>query len=169
MFLPLGLTDQLVQSWFSSVQFSSVAQSCPPLCDPTDCSMPGLPVHHQLLEFAQAHVHRVGDTISSYIVPFSSCLQSFPASGSFPMSQFLCPSSIGAWMKPALSFLWLFYLSAFVDNHPHYDGLLSFLDMMAYFIFFRQVWWEPFSSWWLWISPLWFIMCWFSSELQNDF
>ena len=97
-----------------------------------------------------------------------------------PMSQFLCPSSIGAWMKPALSFLWLFYSSAFfffflfyssafVDNHPHSDGLLSFLDMVAYFIFFRQVWWEPFSSWWLWISPLWFIMCWFSSELQNDF
>ena len=40
-----------------SVQFSSVAQSCPPLCDPMDCSMPGLPVHHQLLELTQTHVH----------------------------------------------------------------------------------------------------------------
>ena len=40
-----------------SVQFSSVAQSCPTLCDPMDCSMPGLPVHHQLLEFTQTHVH----------------------------------------------------------------------------------------------------------------
>ena len=38
-------------------QFSSVAQSCPTLCEPTDCSMPGLPVHHQLLEFTQTHVH----------------------------------------------------------------------------------------------------------------
>ena len=38
-------------------QFSSVAQSCPTLCDPTNCSTPGLPVHHQLLEFTQTHVH----------------------------------------------------------------------------------------------------------------
>ena len=44
-------------------QFSSVAQSCPILCDPMNCSMPGLPVHHQLLEFTQTHVHRVGDAI----------------------------------------------------------------------------------------------------------
>ena len=44
-------------------QFSSVAQSCPTLCDPMNCSMPGLPVHHQLLEFTQTHVHRVGDAI----------------------------------------------------------------------------------------------------------
>ena len=47
----------------ASVQFSSVAQSCPTLCDPMNCSMPGLPVHHQLPEFTQTHVHRVGDTI----------------------------------------------------------------------------------------------------------
>ena len=46
-----------------SVQFSSVAQLCPTLCDPMNCSMPGLPVHHQLPEFTQTHVHRVGDTI----------------------------------------------------------------------------------------------------------
>ena len=42
---------------------SSVAQSYPTLCDPMDCSTPGLPVHHQLLELAQTHVHRVGDAI----------------------------------------------------------------------------------------------------------
>ena len=46
---------------FSSVQFSSVAQSCLTLCNPMNCSMPGLPVHHQLLEFTQTHVHLVGD------------------------------------------------------------------------------------------------------------
>ena len=46
-----------------SVQFSSAAQSYPNLCDPMDCSMPGLSVHHQLLEFTQTHVHRVGDAI----------------------------------------------------------------------------------------------------------
>ena len=44
-------------------QFSSVAQSCPILCNPVDCSTPGLPVHHQLLEFTENHVHWVGDTI----------------------------------------------------------------------------------------------------------
>ena len=46
-----------------SVQFSSVAQSCPTLCDPMNRSMPGLPVHHQLADFTQTHVHRVSDAI----------------------------------------------------------------------------------------------------------
>ena len=58
----------------SSVQFSSVAQSCPTLCDPMNRSMPGLPVHHQLPEFTQTQVHRVGDAIQS------SC----PLSSTFP-------------------------------------------------------------------------------------
>ena len=47
----------------SSVHFSSVTQSCPTLCNPMNRSMPGLPVHHQLLDFTQTHVHRVGDGI----------------------------------------------------------------------------------------------------------
>ena len=47
----------------STVQFSSVPQSCPTLCDPMNCSTPGLPVHHQLLEFTQTHAHQVGDVI----------------------------------------------------------------------------------------------------------
>ena len=46
-----------------SVQFSSVTQSCPTLCDPMNCSTPGLPVHRHLPEFTQTHVHRVGDAI----------------------------------------------------------------------------------------------------------
>ena len=49
-----------------SVQSSSVAQSCPTLCDPMNCSMPGLPVHHHLPEFTQTHVHRVGDDIQLF-------------------------------------------------------------------------------------------------------
>ena len=49
--------------WFISVQFSSVAQSCPTLCDPMNHSTPGLPVYHQLLEFTQTYVHRVGNAI----------------------------------------------------------------------------------------------------------
>ena len=47
----------------SSVQLSSVTQSCPTLCNPINSSTPGLPVHHQLLEFTQTHVHRVSDAI----------------------------------------------------------------------------------------------------------
>ena len=64
---------------FSSVQFSSVAQSCPTLCDPTNRSTPGLPVHHQLPEFTQTRVHRVSDAIqpshprSSYSVSILVC------------------------------------------------------------------------------------------------
>ena len=59
----------------SSVQFSSVAQLCPTLCDPMNCSMPGLPVHHQLLEFTQTHVRQVGDAIqpleeNCYVIPY---------------------------------------------------------------------------------------------------
>ena len=74
-----------------SVQFSSLSQSCLTLCDPMDCSTPGFPVCHQLPELTQTHVHPgqwCHPTISSSVVPFSSCLQSFPASGSFQMNQF---------------------------------------------------------------------------------
>ena len=49
-----------------SVQFSSVAQSCPTLCDPMNCNTPGLPVHHQLPEFTQIHVHHAGDAIQPF-------------------------------------------------------------------------------------------------------
>ena len=73
-----------------SVQFSSVTQSCPTLCDSMNCSTPGLPVNHQLPEFTQTHVHRVSDAIQPshpLSTPFFSCPQSLPASESFPMSQ----------------------------------------------------------------------------------
>ena len=80
---------------FSSV--SSVAQSCLTLCDPMDCSTPDLPIHHQVLELAQTHVHQVGDAIQPSVAPLSSCLQSFPASGSFPMSQFFASGGPKYW------------------------------------------------------------------------
>ena len=73
------------------IQFSSVQSlSCVQLCDPTDCSTSGFPVHHQLPEFAQTNPSSwwCHPTVSSSDIPFSSHLQSFPASGSFPMSQF---------------------------------------------------------------------------------
>ena len=73
--------------WDSSVLFT---QLCLTLCDPMNCSTPGLLVHHQLPESTQTHVHWVGDAIQPSH-PLSSLLllpQSFPASGSFPVSQF---------------------------------------------------------------------------------
>ena len=79
----------------------SVAKSCLTLCDPMDCGTPGFAVLHHLPEFAQTHVHWVSDAVqpshpllltlilsSSCVTPFSSCPQSFPASGSFPVIQF---------------------------------------------------------------------------------
>ena len=70
LLLPLNLIISLILQYPLSliisfiIQFSSLAQSCLTLCDPMDCSTPGLPVHHQLsLELAQTHVHRVGDAI----------------------------------------------------------------------------------------------------------
>ena len=110
----------------SLFQFSSVTQSCPTLCNPMDCSMPGLPVHHQLPEFSNScplswWCH---PTISSSVILFSSCLQSFPTSGSFQMSQFF-PIR---WPK-----YWCFSFSISPANE--YSGLISFrmdwLDLLA--------------------------------------
>ena len=70
-------------------QISSVAQSCPTLCDPMNRSTPGLPVHHQLAYSNSCPSSQwCHPGISSSVVPFSSCPQSLPASGSFPMSHF---------------------------------------------------------------------------------
>ena len=83
--------NQNVSIWemVDSVQFSSLAQSCPTLCDPVDCSTPGFPVHH-LLELTQTHVHQLVMPSNHFILchPLLFPLQSFPASGSFPRSQF---------------------------------------------------------------------------------
>ena len=59
---PSYIQNIVVKIW-TSVQFSSVPQSCPTLCDPMNRSTPDLPAHHQLPEFTQTHVHRVGDAI----------------------------------------------------------------------------------------------------------
>ena len=67
--------------WYFSIQFTSVTQSCLTLCDLMDCSTPGLPVHHKLLEFTQTHVHWVGDAIQP------SHPLSFPSPLAFDLSQ----------------------------------------------------------------------------------
>ena len=71
-----------------SVQFSSVTQSCPTLCDPMNRSKPGLPVHHKLPEFTETHIHQVSDAIQPSH-PLSSPLLLLPISPSitFPISQ----------------------------------------------------------------------------------
>ena len=102
-------------------------QSCPTPCNPTDCSTPGLPVHHQLPELAQTQGHRVGDAIqpSHPVVPFSSYLPSFKASGSFLMSQLFTSGSESIGVSASASVLPVF-------QHP---GLISFrmdwLDLLA--------------------------------------
>ena len=69
------------QVLMSQLQFSSVAQLCPTLCELMDCSTPCLPVHHQLPEFTQTHVHRVGDAIQP------SHVLSSPSPPAFNLSQ----------------------------------------------------------------------------------
>ena len=98
-------------------QFSLVTQLCPTLYNPRDCSLPGLPVHHQLPEFTQTHVHRVGDAIQSSH-PLSS-----PSLPAFNLSQhqglFKWVSSCIRWPK-----YWSFSFSISPSNeHP---GLISF-------------------------------------------
>ena len=108
------------------VQFSSVAQSCPTLCDPMNCSTPGLPVHHQLPEFIQTHVHRVGDAIQpSY--PLSST--SPPTLNPSQHQRFSNESTLCMrWPK-----FWSFSFS--ISPSSEYPGLISFrmdrLDLLA--------------------------------------
>ena len=111
---------------FSSVQFSSIAQSCPTLCNPKDCSTPGLPVHHQLPEFTQTHVHCVGDAIQPSH-PLSS-----PSPPAFNLSQHQGLSN-----ESALCIRWLKYWSFSFSISPsnEYSRLISFrmdwLDLLA--------------------------------------
>ena len=77
------------------------------LCDPMDCITLGFPVHHQLPELTQIHVYCVSDAIKPPHLchPFSFCLQSFPASGSFPMSQFFASDGQSIGVSPSASVL----------------------------------------------------------------
>ena len=80
-----------ISTLLTAYQFSSVTQSCPTLCDPMDCSTPGLPVHHQLPELTQTHVPRVRDAIQPSHPLSSPSPPTFNLSqhqGFFPMSRF---------------------------------------------------------------------------------
>ena len=131
---------------FSSV--SSVAQSCLTLCNIMDYSMPGFLVHHQILELAETHVHRVGDAIQpsqSSVVPFSSCPQSLPASGSFLHIRWPKYSSFNFNISPSseysglISFRidWFDFLTVqgtLKSLLQHYSSKASVLQHSAFFI-----------------------------------
>ena len=109
-----------------SVQFSSVSQSCLTLCDPMDCSMPGLPVHHQLPEFTQTRVHRVGDAIQpSHLLSSPSLLPSI-----FPSIRVFSNESA---LHISLSKYWSFNFN--ISPFEEHSGLISFrmdwLDLLA--------------------------------------
>ena len=109
-----------------SVQFSSVSQWCPTLYEPMDCSMPGLPVHHQLQDFTPTHVHWVSDAIQP----------SHPLSSSYPPAFNL--SSIRVFSNDsALRSRWPKYWGFSFNISPsnEHPGLISFrmdwLDLLA--------------------------------------
>ena len=133
-----------------SVQFKA-AQSCPTLCNPMDCNMPGLPAHHQLPELTQTHVHWVGDTIQPSH-PLSS-----PSPPAFNLSQhqglFQWVSSYIRWPK-----YWRFNFSISPSNeHPGlislgWTGWISLLSKRFSRVFFNitvqkhQFFWAQLSS-----------------------
>ena len=109
-----------------TVQFSSVAQSCLTLCDPMDCSRPGLPLHHKLPEFTQTHIHWVGDAIQP---PFPLSPVLFLPSNFPSIRVFSNESALHIrWPKN-----WSFNFS--INPSNQYSGLISFsvdwLDLLA--------------------------------------
>ena len=94
-------------------QFSSVTRSCPTLCDPMDCSISGLPVHHQPLEFTQTHAHEVGDAI--LYCPLLFLPSVFPSIRVFSSESAFCIR----WPK-----YWSFSFNTSPSNE--YSGLISF-------------------------------------------
>ena len=120
----------------------SVTQSCLILCDPMDCSTPGIPVHHHLPEFAQTHVHWnqwCHPTISSSVIPFSSCPQPFPTSGSFPVSWLL------AGEYTFLNYIYMYFLAGYVTENVH-DILDSNFVSLRKIITLLSVMTDPFGS-----------------------
>ena len=108
------------------IVFNLIAYSCPTLCDPMDCSMPGLPVNHQLPELTQTYVHSISDAIQS------SHPLSLPSSPAFNLSQH---QGLFKWVSSShqVAKYWSFSFSISFSNE--YPGLISFmmdwLDLLA--------------------------------------
>ena len=123
---PARSSEQVPTSQFGSVQFSSLAQSCPTLGDPMDCSTPGFLVHYQLPELTQTHVHRVGDAIQPSIL----CYPLLLLPSIFPSIRVFSNESVLRIRWPGY---WSFSFSISPSNE--YSGLISFrmdwLDLLA--------------------------------------
>ena len=111
----------------SMFQFNSIAQSCPTLCEPMDCSTPGFPSHHQLPELAQTHVHWVDDAIHPSQSLLSPSLPAFNLSQHQGLFQGVSSSYQVAKVLGSLSFS--------ISPFNEYSGLISFrmdwLDLLA--------------------------------------
>jgi len=94
-------SNGVIRDFWHSVEFSSVPQSCPTLCHPMDCSTPGFPVHHQLPELTQTHVHWVGDAIQP------SHLLLSPSPPAFNLSQY---QGLFKWVSSLLTYVLDFQL-----------------------------------------------------------
>ena len=105
------------QAFAKHADFSSVTQSCPILCDLMDCSTPGFPVYHQLLELAQTHVHWVGDAIQPSH-PLSS-----PSPPAFNLSQH---HSLFQWVSSSHQVAKVLELLFSISPSNEYSGLISF-------------------------------------------
>ena len=110
--------------------YSSVTQSWPTLCDPMNHSTPGLPVHHQLPEFTQTHVHRVGDAIQPFF------------------SEFICFAKFSANLLMSLSFLFLYKISLYRKDislicHVHW-GICMYFEIwsLMYPNIHSFAWWD---------------------------
>ena len=109
------------------ISVSSVAQSCPALCNPMDCNMPGFPVHHQLPELTQTHVHWVDDAIqtSHPLTSPSPLAFTLLASGSLPVSQFFASGGQSIGVSASASVLPMNIQGCF---HLGSTGLISLLS-----------------------------------------
>ena len=110
-------------SVLSVVQFNSVTQSCPTLCNLLDCNITGLPVHHQLLEFTQTYVHWVSDVIQ----PSHPLLS--PSPPTFNLSQHQGLFKWVSWPK-----YWSFSLNISISPSNEYSGLISFRMVWLYLL-----------------------------------
>ena len=132
-------------------QFSSVAESCPTLCNPMDCSIPGFPVHHQLLEPTQTPVHCVRDGIQPSHPLSSPSPPTFnlPASGSFPMSPFfasggqsngvsaseysrLIPLGLTGWLSFQSKGFSRIFSNTTVQKHQFFSAQLFFMVQLSH-------------------------------------
>ena len=148
---PSALREKVLITWIVSVKFSSVTQSCLTLCDPMDCSMPGFPIHHQLPELAQTHIHCIGDAFQ----PSHSLLS--PSPPALNLSQHQSFSS-----ELALCIRWPKYWSFSFSISPS-NGQSKWTIMLALIRPIYSDFWEYFTileTLWPWFLSIFFFFTW---------